>query len=117
MSQRRVIFILDRFADCRIWADIPDRLTGQAEVIHLDQHTTLPWTGGDGAVVAAAAGDPMLAGGEDVVRGDRRGVPARRRVSRGRTGRWPGAVRPGGSPPASRARSGDAILRMLERVG
>jgi hypothetical protein len=67
MSGRRVIFIPDRFADCRIWADIPDRLTGQAEVIHLDRHTTLPWTGRDGAAVAAAAGDPLLAGGGDVV--------------------------------------------------
>jgi pimeloyl-ACP methyl ester carboxylesterase len=67
MSGRRVIFIPDRFADCRIWADIPDRLAGQTEVIHLDQHATLPWTGGDGAVVAAAASDPLLAGGGDVV--------------------------------------------------
>lgn len=67
MSERRVIFIPDRFADRRIWADIPDRLAGQADAIHLDQHATLPWTGAAGAVVAVAAADPLLAGGSDVV--------------------------------------------------
>ncbi len=39
----------------------------QAEVIDLDQHATLPWTGADGAGVAAAAGDPLLAAGEYAV--------------------------------------------------
>jgi len=46
MSVASVLFIPDRFMDYRMWFDIPDRLRGRAEVIHLDQHEQVPWTAG-----------------------------------------------------------------------
>jgi hypothetical protein len=45
---RRVLFIPDRFMDYRMWADIPDRVRGRAEVIHFDQHEQVPWAEADG---------------------------------------------------------------------
>src|ERR1700684_1063584 len=45
---RRVLFIPDRFMDYRMWADIPDRVRGCAEVIHFDQHEQVPWAEADG---------------------------------------------------------------------
>ena len=51
---QRVVLIPDRFSDHRMWADLPDRLGGRAEVIHLDEYIQLPWAAGETAIVAAA---------------------------------------------------------------
>lgn len=48
----RVLFIPDRFMDYRMWSDIPDRLEGQAQVIHVDQYGQIPWTEANSAFVA-----------------------------------------------------------------
>jgi hypothetical protein len=48
-----VLFIPDRFYDYRLWSDIPDRLQGRAQAIHLDQHD-LPWTSGNGEFLQAS---------------------------------------------------------------
>lgn len=53
MSVTSVLFIPDRFKDYRMWHDIPDRLQGHAEVIHLDQHEPVPWTADSTQFVAA----------------------------------------------------------------
>jgi hypothetical protein len=53
MTLPAVLFIPDRFYDYRLWSDIPDRLQGRAQVIHLDQHQ-LPWRSGNGEFLESA---------------------------------------------------------------
>lgn len=58
-----LLFIPDRFADYRMWADLPDRVRDRAEVIHFDQHGQLPWSTGNGDFLDAVrrlAGDGPL---------------------------------------------------------
>lgn len=50
----RILFIPDRFMDHRMWSDIPDRLEGQAQVIHVDQYEQIPWTGANSEFVTVA---------------------------------------------------------------
>ena len=70
MPVPRILLIPDRITDYRMWSDVPDRMTGRAEVVHIDQHCDLPWwsadesfldqvrqlSAGDGFQAAAAAG-------------------------------------------------------------
>jgi hypothetical protein len=49
----RILFIPDRYMDYRMWADIPDRLGGRAEVIHFDQHEQVPWAEADSGFLDA----------------------------------------------------------------
>ena len=49
----RILFIPDRFADYRMWSDIPDRVGDQAEVIHFEGRAPIPWTSADGEFLAA----------------------------------------------------------------
>jgi hypothetical protein len=53
MTLPSVLFIPDRFYDSRLWSDIPDRLQGRAQAIHVDQHD-LPWTSGNGELLETA---------------------------------------------------------------
>jgi hypothetical protein len=53
MTMPRILFVPDRFTDYRLWTDIPDRIQGRAEVIHLDQHEQIPWAGAGGGFLAA----------------------------------------------------------------
>jgi hypothetical protein len=54
MNKPSVLLIPDRFMDYRLWSDIPDRLSGRAEVVHFDQHGQVPWTAANGEFLAAA---------------------------------------------------------------
>jgi hypothetical protein len=56
----RILLIPDRFMDYRMWADIPDRLGGRADVIHFDRHEQVPWAEADGGFLDAVR---RLAGG------------------------------------------------------
>lgn len=51
---RRVLLIPARFTDHRMWGGIPGRLARGADVSHLDQLISLPWTDGPGAVAGLA---------------------------------------------------------------
>lgn len=64
---QHALFIPDRLTDHRMWAGIPDRLARRADVSHLDQLITLPWTAEPAAVVPLARS--LSPGGWDVVIG------------------------------------------------
>jgi len=49
----RILFVPDRFMDYRMWSDIPDRLAGRAEIVHVDQREQIPWGEADEVFVAA----------------------------------------------------------------
>jgi hypothetical protein len=50
----RILLVPDRFADYRMWSDIPDRIRGRAEVVHFDRHGQVPWTAADGGFLSTA---------------------------------------------------------------
>ncbi|MBO0824479.1 MAG: hypothetical protein J2P27_11590 [Actinobacteria bacterium] len=71
----RVLFIPIRLSDHRMWAGIPDRLAGRAEVSHLDQITDATWDV-SGAVSLAAARAVQPDGWDVVAAAGNSGPPA-----------------------------------------
>lgn len=50
----RILLVPDRFADYRMWSDIPDRIQSRAQVVHFDRHEQVPWTAADGGFLDTA---------------------------------------------------------------
>jgi hypothetical protein len=69
---RRILFVPDKFMDCRMWNDIPDRIRDHAEIVHVDQYAQIPWaTADDGGfldtvrqLAAAGSFDIVVAAGQ-----------------------------------------------------
>lgn len=49
-----ILLVPDRFADYRMWSDIPDRIQARAQVVHFDRHEQVPWTAPDGGFLTTA---------------------------------------------------------------